>query len=564
MRRSYLAVIYAILACGQQLYAGTYEYLESLAPDMRMEKISSPAPASEKQGASLIPAEISAGFRESGIEISEEDFNRINEVYNHWSYKGTEIWPEVSLAETPVMFVFSGKENALVNHPSPPENCLPVAKGFPAAQFCHMPDRTFMSAGAACGRINGIYTAQINTLKSWDDYFQTHALNYTKDYLDYMAMTTHEMFHAFQYREKKFAPHYDGIAPRLTKIDYPDTDLEINLLNTLEGRILSDILDSGSKTEIESLWQDFIAVRSTRHKLLNSPDLILLENYMEFTEGTAQYVTFKTQYGEQSGVSPLPDTLKDPKFKGYNTAAVDRRKLKEELRGLYRRTSYMGYVYFTGAALCSGLDNTFPGWKSGFFRKYNGLDKSLYDLLTKNITAPQNMTARIDRIKIRYDSDTIMREISGRLNPVNEKSRKRIEEYKVQPGKRYRFVFPGAQRADLMPHAPVLLTTYGDERIFEGGMIKLSRIDSEFNELATISFNKPLPILFDMGKLFFEIVIPDSWFSVPLIAADVITPEGGAANYTGHASFNNGIFAWTGERLVVKDDGNTIVLTFPN
>ncbi|OGR77412.1 MAG: hypothetical protein A2X32_04375 [Elusimicrobia bacterium GWC2_64_44] len=514
-----------------------------------------PGPPKQRP-AGLLPPEVAAKLPELGIKLEEEDLWRLQELYNLWRQAGDALWPGLQgLETTPLQFSFPHKYNILLGHPNPPADCVPFSDRLPATSFCYRKDAAFAFGGLA-GPVNGIPTVSFNTLALQDEYVNQvyPGNNYKADYLQTLATVSHELLHAFQYREKKFLPQEPGYSG-LSKVDYPYTDPELNMLTGLEGRILAAALDAEDAVSLGELARDFMAVRAERHSRL-PPAMPVLGRYMELVEGTAQYISYKVQYGAHTPVTPLPETLLDPRFAGYAAKDSSVAMLKARLGTLhtYNYNKFATYTYQTGAALAMLLDKLSPSWKRDLFRTSSGKGSGL-DTLLERLVAPDNSPARLERAKARYGAPELLVAAGQDLAALLAENKRLLDAFRAAPGPRALLAFPGLTAADLTIYAPGSMVEYAGERLYDKGC----SVIEYGNSGAEITFARAVPVLLDKKNATVELVLPAV---APSITADSAVQAGGSTVYEGNVSYNNGLFRWKGARLGVTEiDGNTI-LTF--
>jgi len=517
-----------------------------------------PAPPRQRPSG-LMPPEVTAKLPSLGIVLEEEDLWRVREIYNFWRQAGGALWPGLEgLETTPLQFSFPHKYNILLGHPNPPADCLPFSDRLPAASFCYRKDTAFAFGGLA-GPVNGIPTVTFNTLAAQDEYVNQlyPGNNYKADYLQTLATVSHELLHAFQYREKKFLPQESGYGG-LSKADYPYTDPELNMLVGLEGRILAAALDAGDAGSLAELARDFMAVRAERHSLL-PPAMPVLGRYMELVEGTAQYITYKAQYGAHTPVTPLPETLLDPRFSGYASKDTSAAVLKARLGALhtFNYNKFATYTYQTGAALALLLDKLSPSWKQNLFRTCSGKGRGL-DTLLEQLVPPDNSPARLDRAKARYGAPELLAAAGQDLAALSAENKRLIDAFRAAPGPRVLLAFPGAVAADLTIYAPGSMVEYGAERLYDRGCSAI-----EYGA-AEITFAKAVPALLDKKRATVELALPAGAQSAPAIAAGSAVQAGATTVYEGNVAYDNGVFSWKGAKLGVTEiDGNTILTFYP-
>lgn len=512
--------------------------------------------------AALLPPEVTAKLPELGIKLADRDLWRLAEVYNFLRQVGPSVWPEITGVEaTPVQFVFPRLYDVLIGHPNPPADCLPFSATLPAGKFCYRRS-TALSYGGGAGYVNKVYTISVNTLEYMDEVENAQHPGSRHDYKRNSATAAHELFHGFQRREMQFLPP-EGEYPPMGKADYPYTDAGLNTLLGLEGRILADALSAGDEAGLREFMRDFMAVRAARHALL--PEGIpVLGRYMELVEGTAEYITFSFEFGAHPGLTPLPETLLDPRFPGYGAPDKVTEVLKARLSTLHLvyASEKTYYSYPVGAALGRVLDRLNPSWKEGFFRRCSGLGRGL-DTELESVVSPDNSPARVERAKARYDAPRLLAEAERDLAAVLEKSRALMDAFYAAPGRRVRLAFPGTPSTNVLVAGPADLAEYGRKRLYKLGCQLVQYGKGAAWSRINFSAASP-PALLDREAVTLEMVLPASAPASPDISAASVTRNGGETVYEGNVSLDNGVFSWTGDKLTVSErDGVTLLSFYP-
>lgn len=510
----------------------------------------------------LLPPEVAARVPELGIQLDDWDLWRLEENYNFWRKAGPALWPGVTGVEaTPIQLVFPGRYNVLLGHQRPPADCLPFSDRLPKERFCYRKDAVFVH-GAFMGDLNGEDTVSINTLGEMDSYGAQvmGAPGYRHDYLANAATQNHELFHAFQNRERKLLPQEAGY-PRVSRLDYPDKNPGLNMLLGLEARILTGALDAGGPA-LRELMRDFMAVRAERYALL-SPKARLIAGYMELIEGTAQYISYAVQLGVNPGLVPLPETISDPRFTGYAARDSISASLRPRLAQLHLHQSVRTcvFAYQSGAALALALDRLDPSWKSGLFRTCSGKSCSL-DTLVGRLVEPDNTPARLARVKARYEAARLLAESEADLAELLAADKKLIEEFRALPGPRVRLAFPGTPPDDIAVVAPAKLAEYGAERLYRDGCYGVQY--AKGLEQYDVEILVKAPGLLDLRSMALELALPAGAPGVSGIKADSVRQSGGETVYEGNVSLDNGVFRWKGDKLAVAaSDGGTLLSFYP-
>lgn len=519
--------------------------------------------------AAAMPPEAAEIFEKAGVTLTDTDLYRIAEIYNFWEQKGEAIWPGVDMTTVPVQIIFPEKLNVLIGHSNPPEGCAREDIKLPGFNktFCHRPDRKFLH-GAATGREGSDLAVSVNTMEVFDEYVngliqkqKPGAEKFEKPYLMYLGEVAHELTHAYQHYEGRNLPGKEKTGPlKMTKVDYPYQDGEACLLLGLEGRILSDIMDEENPEKVKELWRDFMVVRSDRRGRLPG-DLAQVENFMELSEGTAQYVGWSVQYGKNDEVKPLAQLAADPRFAGYSSSDTLRAMLKQQLGalGLPVQSQWMRYVYTTGTALAYNLEKAVPGWKNGLFRKASWAKTGLADILTANIKRSGSDKKRLEAVYSRYDSAGLKANIKEALDKNLAENKVKLDKFYAAPGKRVRLAFRGAKPGDVFVMGPVMLTEYGKLRVFEAGATQVAHKLGKKDE-SSVHFSKALPLLIDRATGRLELALPDG--AAPAVKAGKTVVKDGRTIYSGGVEYDNGVFKWKGEKLEVSEKDGVTALTF--
>ncbi|MBI2267215.1 MAG: hypothetical protein HYU64_18975 [Armatimonadetes bacterium] len=499
------------------------------------------------------------------ITIQEKDLIIIQETYDFWNRFGEEIWPGVDISQTPLVIVFPQKQNILIGHPKSPKNSIHLAEklpviGKPALLY---PDRTFMNGAMCSPNFEGTPTVFFNTLDTYNDFVHNmgkeknnpELLKYRRPLMDYCGAILHELFHSFQYREQKFLRSPSDQTPtKLTKIDYPYLDAEVDLLLAIEGLILADVLKTDDKDEARELWQDFLQVRVERRKRLPK-DVIRIEQYLEMTEGTAQYIQYQLAYPSRRYLDSFTSLRRVPDFE---TAAVGNpiEAVLKDLQSLqHPMKSYaMQYAYFTGIAQTYLLDRLLPHWKDQFFRKHGNLDQVIFNDLTFS------EDRRLAKIKERYNADSILERVRKEIETQKRKFREAFQRHDSAKGKKLLFRAPGIGPEDVQIMAPVLLVEHEDFRIFEAGATAIGFVRENPKWSAVLNFKKSFPIFFNRktGEVYFI-------FDGELDVASSIKCDGkneagaGRTIFSGNVDFDSDLLSFKCQELdVEKTLGGTI------
>ena len=213
-----------------------------------------------------------------------------------------------------------------------------------------------------------------------------------------MGLVFHESFHAFE--GDKSRPGIKWLAENIMILpDYPDDSVKSNSLFRIESQILFKALQSSDKSDLNSLLQQFITVRTERQKALE-PSFVQFEKHLELNEGLADYAETKSTLLAIEMVSRKEITLPlkysqagdflSTRFAPLNSI----NKIGSNVRERF---------YYTGASQALLLDRLKSDWKKRV--QYEGA--SLQDLLAEPTdSASQNVQAILKQ----YDFDGIAKD----------------------------------------------------------------------------------------------------------------------------------------------------------
>lgn len=513
-------------------------------------------------------AELKGTFDKYGISVSESDLLLVKDVYDFWKKRGDGIWPGMKPETTPLVIVFPEKHNLVIGHDGTITGAVALADKLPVLdkKAFLVKDDTFMNGAMASPDYNGRPTVFFNTIETTDRFIRDYAKkngiasheNYRTDPLDHMGKILHELFHAYQYSEQKLgtAKKKKNKAVRLTKIDYPYLDADIALLLGIEGRILARVIETADAAEAGKLFDDFIAARRFRHSRLD-PDIVRLEEYMEVSEGTAQYVGWMINYASTTEAGIFDNLKKLPEFKDVRASGSPGGAAGKFLAELHSPMMgrYMNYVYYTGLAQTCALNGIKPGWSEGFFRKRGKFG----DIVKGARTYPGDEASFIRVIGKKYGADEMRTKIADALGKLKEENRLKFKKFESLPGRKFRIVFEGAGPADILIYAPVLLTEYGNIRIFEAGCNRIERVDAGLKALARIDFKAAFPVFFDRrsGAVSFRIENPEHrGFEV---RSGSKREKKGRVTYENDVELTSGAFSFRASRIDVTTlDGDEV------
>jgi hypothetical protein len=289
------------------------------------------------------------------------------------------LWPDWRGVETPILFYLPGRQDVLINHPSPPDGFVPYTGPirFPAGQIFVRNGETLinMDGQNTSLDVHGQQTLVVadtfsNLRNSLDSLMEQAAAKSEAQPLSFnqlendaystMGMIAHEAFHVFQHQAVKGK---SGNEMALTQ--YPTLSVTNNVGFALEGRLLAAALREADPQARRDLALKWLAVREWRRSQLTPAD-VAYEDGTEFNEGLAKYIEYRLLQvleGREPG-----DQMKWVRgFKGYRDLSAQRQRMLDmmtrHLEGKvsvnndpYGASPLRMRMYFSGMAVAALLD----------------------------------------------------------------------------------------------------------------------------------------------------------------------------------------------------------------
>lgn len=184
----------------------------------------------------------------------------------------------------------------------------------------------------------------------------------------YISLTAHEAFHAFQGMSapEKFA--WAELAGREHESQYPWQAESLQADWQAELDLLSDALQTSDRGEIVEFVSRFIDLRASRRERAGlAADLVAYEMQREWLEGLARYAELEIWRQASTGAyAPVPETSALADFDRY---AGFERRWSQEIEQITRMAGSEGdgRFYYTGMAQAFLLDRLVPDWKMKAF-----------------------------------------------------------------------------------------------------------------------------------------------------------------------------------------------------
>jgi hypothetical protein len=316
------------------------------------------------------------------------------------------VWPGWNARSTPILFYLPGVQDALVNHPSPPQGFVRVpCELLPSGWTLDL--RAGTTEMALDGQNTSTQVAGVETLVVADTVSNLRpqlALflsdprpaserekeltleRLALDPYDQLSLIVHEAFHVHQAR---VAPN--KAASEAWLLQYPWLAAENNAGFVLEARALTRALTCGEIDEAYEAALEFLAVRSERRAKLPT-QAVAYEDGTEFNEGLAKYTEWRLSK-ELEGREPHSALRWARGFRGYRDLGSLRTRLLQQLEGNctgavivngdpYGSGGLRFRLYYTGMALGGLLDRLeVTDWRERIFESGTTLTGILRELL---------------------------------------------------------------------------------------------------------------------------------------------------------------------------------------
>lgn len=329
--------------------------------------------------------------------------------------KDNPVWPGWDARKTPLLFYLPGKQDALVNHPNPPDGFQRYQGGFKTSLgpiwIKDGPTIFDLDGQNTSTDVNGVRTLVVadtlSTRRQWIESFagqpdaskQIDGGLYPDPYSS-MTLIAHEAFHVYQ---DKQAPDKGGSEMALTK--YPSLSVDNNVGYALEADLLSAALHAKSPIEAREQGVKWLAVRQSRRKGL-SPECAAYEDATEFSEGLAKFIEYRLLECLQ-GKTPTQSMWLQQGFKGFSDLAPMREGLLRQMAGFmsganvvnndpYGASPVRFRLYYSGLGVAALLDRLGPSWKEQIFQP----KATLTGLAVQALNAsPTELEAALDAVK---------------------------------------------------------------------------------------------------------------------------------------------------------------------
>ena len=222
------------------------------------------------------------------------------------------------------------------------------------------------------------------TFKTWIAYLPSYdrlsglykTVGQDLSYDDYLLNWVHESFHVFQI--SNWEPMTKLFVDQKEYLKGVDNK-KIYKLMAKEGKVLYKAMMSKDRNKVFSQLKSFFNFRDKRRKLMRD-DVVELEKMFELSEGTAQYVQYK------SGLSLMnnpPDIKDEPLYTSFKYAADRYHEKLLLVKDLdYAKTPMRGnWCYNWGMAQAIILDKISPDWKQEMNKKAFFLEDKLRSIV---------------------------------------------------------------------------------------------------------------------------------------------------------------------------------------
>jgi hypothetical protein len=335
------------------------------------------------------------------------------EVFGVIATDDNPVWPGWDARSTPILVYLPGVQDALVNHPRPPDGFTRVACPLlPDGWTLDLRDGpTLMELDGqnTSTRVNGVETLvvadPVSNLRPWLGLLladprpadergkELTAERLSGDPYEELGMMVHEAFHVYQSRAG------DKSASEAALAQYPWLAAEVTAGFALEGAALARALAATDEEEVFEAALEWLAVRTARRAQLPAA-AIAYEDGTEFNEGLAKYTEWRLATVLEG--RPCGDALRWRRgFRGFDDLAPWRARLLEQLRGNcsgetvvngdpYGSGGLRFRLYYTGMAAGALLDRLgADDWKERIFAP----GTTLTGLVAEVLAAPESELA---------------------------------------------------------------------------------------------------------------------------------------------------------------------------
>lgn len=327
------------------------------------------------------------------------------EVWSIVARPDNPVWPGWNAADTPLLLYLPGKQELLINHPSPPPGFRPYAgpATFPGARVLVRDDTTFVTYD---GQNTTMDVAGVRTLVvadplsslrqrvgGWiadprpaDEKIRTLELaDLAPDPYDQLGLIVHEAFHVHQERTRP-----GRSTNEMLLLYYPTLSVENNVGFGLEASALAEAIAARDDASFRRAAVRWLVVREQRRARLPAR-AIEYEDGVEFVEGLAKYTEHRLFQVLEGRPAP-PDLARAQGFRGFQDLSPQRaglvRQMRANLRGEvavnndpYGTAPLRMRLYYSGMAIGILLDRALPGWKQQLWASDSSLTAFARDAL---------------------------------------------------------------------------------------------------------------------------------------------------------------------------------------
>ena len=257
------------------------------------------------------------------------------------------VWPGWNARDTPILLYLPEEQDALLNHPDPPEGFQSAPCGLlPEGWTLHLRNETTVfdqdgqNTSTDVGGVETLVVADsisnlrpnlVQLLRDEGDVYEkeerlTASLLSTDPYTQ-LSFVVHEAFHVHQFSS---ASGKAKAAIESWLLEYPWLAADNLAGFALEGRLLERVLRASDATQARRAALEFLAVRLDRRRSL-SEKAVAYEDGTEFSEGLAKYTEWALSLALE-GREPGEPMRWSRGFRGYGDLGFWREELLDQLR----------------------------------------------------------------------------------------------------------------------------------------------------------------------------------------------------------------------------------------
>jgi hypothetical protein len=315
------------------------------------------------------------------------------------------VWPGWNASDTPLLLYLPGKQELLINHPSPPPGFRPYAgpASFPGARIVARDDTTFVSYD---GQNTTMDVAGVRTLvvadplsnlrqriqgliadaRPAEEKIRTLELDVlASDPYDQLGLIVHEAFHVYQ---EKTRPERG--TNEMLLLYYPTLSVENNVGFGLEASALGEAVGAADDAGLRRAAVRWLVAREQRRAQLPAR-AVAYEDGVEFTEGLAKYTEYRLFQVLEGREAPSA-LARAQGFRGFGDLSAQRANLigqmRAHLRGEvsvnndpYGAAPLRMRLYYSGMAIGILLDRLQPLWKEQLWKSDSSLTAIAREIL---------------------------------------------------------------------------------------------------------------------------------------------------------------------------------------